>query len=89
MTRIKNKRSRCMVADFSTLFFFYCAEFVKDTDSSINTTEATQKSQEIDIYTNRSKIQSKAGGSVIAETLHLKSEVGRSPFPSREIFCLM
>ena len=42
MTRIKN--SRCMVTDFSTLFLFYSAEFVKDTDSSINTTKATQKS---------------------------------------------
>ena len=53
---------------FSTLFLFYSAAFVKDTDSSINTTKATQKSYEIDIYTNRSKIQSKAGCSVIAET---------------------
>ena len=43
MTRIKNKRSRCMVTDFSTLFLFYSAKFVNDIDS-INTTEATQKS---------------------------------------------
>ena len=40
----KQEESRCMVTDFSTLFLFYSAEFVKDTDSSINTTEATKKS---------------------------------------------
>ena len=33
-----------MVTDFSTLFLLYSAEFVKDIDSSINTTEATLKS---------------------------------------------
>ena len=33
-----------MVTDFSTLFLFYSAAFVEDTDSSINTTKATQKS---------------------------------------------
>ena len=37
------------------------------------------------IYTNRSKIQSKGGDSIIAGTQHLRSEVGRSLFPSREI----
>ena len=42
----KNKKQEesVLVAEFSTLFLFYSAEFVKDTDSSINTTEATQKS---------------------------------------------
>ena len=70
------------------MLLFYSAEFVKDTDSSINPTEETQKSQEIDIYINRSKIQSKAGGSVIVETLHLKSEVGRSLFPSEKYFVM-
>ena len=42
----KNKKQEesVLVTDFSTLFLFYSAEFVKDIDSSINTTEATQKS---------------------------------------------
>ena len=42
----KNKKQEesVLVTDFSTLFLFYSAEFVKDTESSINTTEATQKS---------------------------------------------
>ena len=72
MTEIKNKTSLCMVTDLKNIlvpgFYFNSPEFVND--SSINTTETTQKL----IFTQTGqRFKIKAGGSVIAETLHLKS----------------